>query len=142
MQRRKSKAHDKELTERNQLQRAWRQWHREDLERTLDGPHGSLMAGLMARLKHLTSPRDLLAFVEARNWSAVDYETRLVCLHEVNQTITRHRIRCGLAPFDDLQPRPNVFQRCRAILFPVTDGGQPEPMPAETTHHQSEDHQQ
>ena len=118
MQRRKSKALDQELTERGQLLRAWRAWHREELEHALDGSHGSVVGGLMKQLHRLQDSRDLLAFVAARNWSVIDYETRLVCLHEINSAIARHRERFGLAPFDDTGE--NTFRAIKRMLFPAT----------------------
>ena len=109
--------------------RAWRAWHREQLAHALDGPHGSLVEGLMKQLRRLDDPRALLAFVMARNWTAVDYETRLTCMHEVGQAIVRHRVRAGLPPFDDLTPVPNVFQRVRAIIFSSSSDGESLPKP-------------
>ena len=50
-------AQGRELTERKELLRAWRAWHREELERVLAGPHGEVFAGLMALLKDLNRPR-------------------------------------------------------------------------------------
>ena len=111
-------AQGRELTERKELLRAWRLRHQSNLQHALDGPQGSLVDGLMKQLHHLQDLRDLLAFITARNWSAVDYETRLVCLHEINSAIARHRERLGLAPFDDTGE--NTFRAIKRMLFPAT----------------------
>jgi hypothetical protein len=105
------------------LMRAWRKWHREELEETLAGPHGPMIERLAFILKALTveSAPLLLAYIRGVNWATVDYPTRLVVLHEINAAITKLRERSGLLPFDDGFPgdRPNVFQTIRTILIPA-----------------------
>jgi hypothetical protein len=48
-------------------------------------------------------------------WTAIDYPTRLVVLHETNSAISKQRERLDLAPFDDGLPGdpPNVFSLIR-----------------------------
>jgi hypothetical protein len=89
------------------------------LEEALGGVHGAIVDRLMAQLKDLRSARDLLAFIEAQDWSAIDADTRLVALHEINTAITKFRERNGLAPIDDALPgeRPNAFL-IKQQLFP------------------------
>jgi hypothetical protein len=74
----------------------------------------------MGELKNLGGARDLLAFVEAQDWTAVDAETRLVALHEINSAIAKLRERNGLPPIDDAleHERPNAFILIKKILFP------------------------
>jgi hypothetical protein len=111
---------EQELVEQSRLLRSWRKWHREELEQVLAGPHGAMVERLVFILKSLTleSAPLQLAYVRGIDWSAVDYPTRLVILHEVNTAITRMRERNGLYPFDDGVPgeRANVFQVIRGIL--------------------------
>lgn len=103
--------------EQRQLLRAWHRWHADELAKALDGPHGSLVAGLMERLKR-ASPRELLAFIEARDWKRIDWQTKLVCLHELNQTIVHRREKLGMPPFDDpLDGEDSLFLRARALLL-------------------------
>jgi len=64
MGRRKSEK-DKELADNARLLRAWRHWHREQLEKALNGLHASVMTRLMAELKNLHSARQLVAFTAA-----------------------------------------------------------------------------
>jgi hypothetical protein len=74
-------------------------------------------------------PRQLVGLVQAIAWTAIDYPTRLVVLHETNSAISKQRDRLGLAPFDDGLPGdpPNVFSLIRTtILFaelPAARGG-------------------
>jgi hypothetical protein len=74
----------------------------------------------MDELKDLREARDLLAFIEAQDWTAVDAETRLIVLHQINDAITKHRERNGLAPIDDALPgeRLTAFQVIKNLLFP------------------------
>ena len=66
------------------------------------------MPPLHATAKHLTP------------WSAIDADTRLIALHEINTAITRLRERSGLEPINDALPheRPNVFILVKEALFP------------------------
>jgi hypothetical protein len=90
------------------------------LEEALAGVHHDVVGRLMAQLKDLCSARDLLAFIEAQDWSAIDAETRLVALHEINDAITKFRERNGLPPIDDALPgeRLNAFLLIKQQLFP------------------------
>jgi len=62
------------------------------------------MVRLMAELKNLHSARQLVAFTAAQDWNAIDADTRLVALHEINAAITALRERAGLPPFSDPLP--------------------------------------
>jgi hypothetical protein len=102
--------------------RAWRRWHREQLEEVLAGPHGAMVERLMFILRELTlkSAPLFLAYIKGVDWSAVDANTRFVCLHEIDHTVIRMRERHGMAPFDDPLPgqRENVTRQIKAHLFP------------------------
>lgn len=121
MKTRRSDADQKRADDRRLLC-SWRKWHAECLAEALTGPHASILAQLVEVLCGLTlkSAPVLLAFVERQNWRSVDADTRFIALHEINLAITRLRERAGMAPFDDpLDGRLNVFQRAKALLFPV-----------------------
>lgn len=110
----------KKLANDARLLRAWKAWHREQLEEALAGMHRDVLEQLMLQLKHLREVRELLRFIEAQDWNVVDADTRLIALHEINAAITELRERNGLAPIDDALPgeRPNVFVHIKDQLFP------------------------
>ena len=57
--------------------------------------------------------------MENTDWNAVDYATRLIALHQINDAISRMRVRHGLPTLDDpLPPKLNVFLRVKHRLFP------------------------
>ena len=122
---------DKALQDDARLLRAWKQWHREERIAVLAGAHGPALAELFHMLDNMNymRPRQLLGLVQSIAWTAIDYPTRLVVLHETNSAIGKQRDRLGLAPFDDGLPDdpPNVFRLIRtAILFaelPAPRGG-------------------
>ena len=70
-------AKEQELNDRATLLRAWRRWRREQLEDALAGMHGAVLERLMTQLKDLRSARELVDFIAAQDWAAVDYDTRL-----------------------------------------------------------------
>jgi hypothetical protein len=113
---------EKELCDGAHLLRAWKRWHADQLEETLNGPHGTAVAQVVAFLKHMQpgSASALIALLREHDWSQMDADVRLVVLHEINQAITRLRERAGLAPIDDALPaeRPNAFLLIKEHLFP------------------------
>src|SRR5262249_42291455 len=118
---RRSKALEKELANGSKLLRAWRNWHAEQREEALAGPHGKFVTQLLEALHGLTL-RDgakLVGFIRAQDWSAVDFNTRFVCLHETNDRITILREEAGMAPFDDSLPpgRTTGFLIIRQAMF-------------------------
>lgn len=127
---RHSEARDKKLVDDARLLRAWKQWHREQLEQTLKGVHRDVLEQLMKQLNDLRSARELVAFIEAQDWTAVDANTRLIALHEINIAITKLRVRAEQDPIDDALPdQPlRAFQLIRNIInpsnnqFPATCG--------------------
>jgi hypothetical protein len=119
-------AKEQELNDRATLLRAWRRWRREQLEDALAGMHGAVLEGLMTQLKDLRSARELVDFIAAQDWTAVDYDTRLTALHEINDAIAALREHSGLTPIDDPLPgQPeNAFRIIKAIMssFPPNTG--------------------
>src|SRR5262245_12959325 len=113
------KEEEKELADRERLLHAWHRWHAEQLETALDGIHGDIMRGLMTQLKDLRSARALVEFIDSRDWSRVDVNTRMVALHEINNAITRLREHMNpKEPIGDPLPdQPeSAFQIVKRIL--------------------------
>ena len=108
----------KKLADDAKLLRAWRQWHHAQLVEALAGPHSAVMSDLMTRLGRLdlNAGAALLEFLQGVDWDSVDYDTRLVALHETHNAITRLRERCGFPPFDDGR-EDNVSQIARTIIL-------------------------
>jgi len=125
MKRRKSEK-ERKLADDARLMRAWRNWHAEQLQEAFVGLHRDVMGRLVAELKDLKSARELVAFIDAQDWSAVDANTRLIVLHEVNAAIMRLREHLGQPPIDDaLWHEPlRAFQLIRNIMnqFPASVG--------------------
>jgi hypothetical protein len=113
---------EQKLIDDARLVHAWRAWHREQLHEALAGVHRDVMGRLMAQLKDLRAARELVAFIEAQDWSVVDAGTRLVALHQINVAIMRLRERAGQEPIDDaLWHEPQrAFQVIREIINPVS----------------------
>jgi hypothetical protein len=125
---RRRNAQEQKLADDAYLLRAWRKWHRDELAKALVGLHRDVMTRVMTQLKELRSARELVAAIEAEDWTAVDADTRLIALHQINSAITKLREKQDLAPIDDALPGQPVcaFQLIRNIIdpnqFPVTCG--------------------
>jgi hypothetical protein len=117
---------DQELVNHSRLARAWRKWHREQLEAALAGVHGAVLERLMRELKDLQSARTLVDFISAQDWSVVDADTRLIALHQINKAITKLRERNSLDPISDPLPgQPeSAFRIIRKLMtsFPPQAG--------------------
>jgi hypothetical protein len=118
MHRHRQSKRDKELEDNARLLRRWKAFHHEQLEEALAGVHRDVFERLMAELKTLHSARELVAFISAQDWSAMDANTQLIALHEINSAICRLREKRGLEPIDDALPdQPlTAFQRIRKII--------------------------
>jgi len=119
-------AQEKKLADDARLMRAWRAFHREEREAALAGPYAVTLAELFrmfANLVHV-QPAQLVGFIGAIDWAAIDYQTRLTVLHELNTAITAFREKRGLEPIDDNLPGdPDTpFRTIKAILFPSNEG--------------------
>jgi hypothetical protein len=127
---RRKTAPEQKLADDARLLRAWRQWHREQLEEVLAGPHGTEVARIMTFLKGMEpqSAPALIALMHEFDWSQMDADVRFVILHETNEAITRLRERSGLAPIDDALPgqRENAFRLIKEHLFPLKAESPPE----------------
>jgi hypothetical protein len=126
MTRRTAAQAEKEIRDSARLLRAWKKFHRDEREAVLAGPYAVTLAELFrmfANLKHV-APAQLVGFIGAIDWSAIDYQTRLTVLHELNTAITRYREKCGREPIDDSLPgQPeSPFRAIKAILFPSNEG--------------------
>ena len=121
---------DKEFADDARLLRWWQAWHREQREAVLAGPHGAVLGELFRMIKNLEhiQPGQLIGFVGSINWVAIDADTKLVTLHELNAAITRFRDKRGLEPIDDTVEDEPPFRTIKAILFPSSrapTGAQP-----------------
>jgi len=123
---------DNKLADDARLLRAWKKFHAEEKAAVLAGPYNATLVELFrmfSAIEHVT-PAQLVGFVGAIDWGSVDYQTRVVTLHELNAAITRYRERRGLEPISDPLPNePNSpFRTIKAILFPpngAPTGAQP-----------------
>jgi hypothetical protein len=76
---------------------------------------------MFKNLQHV-QPSQLIGLIRSINWTSVDYDTRLVVLHELNNTITTFREKHGLRT-DGLSGEPDTpFRTIKAILFPSNEG--------------------
>jgi hypothetical protein len=127
--RRKSNKKQKKLTDDARLLRAWKKFHREERETMLAGPHGSVLNELfrvLANLKHM-QPAQLIGYVQSIDWSVIEYDTKLVVIHECNTAITALREKHDLASIDDNLPgEPETpFRTIKAVVltaFPHHEG--------------------
>jgi hypothetical protein len=114
------KSKNEELADNARLLRAWKKWHREQLEEVLTGPHGAAVAQVIGFLDGmgLQSAPTLIALLREHDWQQIDHDVRYVLLHEINAAITKLRERSGLTPIDDALPheRNTSFLIIRELL--------------------------
>ena len=119
-EKRRAKATEKALAERDDLFRLWKQWRRERLETLLAGPHGEAAGALVAFLQTMTldDGERLVEFVRAADWARADADTRFEVLSLINATIVALRERAGLPAFDDALPdqEPTTFLLIRELF--------------------------
>ena len=122
MTRRTAVQAEKELRDNARLLRWWKAWHREQREAVLAGPHGAVLAELFRMVKNLqhVQPAQLIGLARSIDWAAIDADTKLVTLHELNAAITRFREKRGLEPIDDTVSDEPPFRTIKAILFPAS----------------------
>jgi hypothetical protein len=111
----------KELADQARFTRVWKNFHREDREAVLNGPHAIVLNELFrmfANLKHV-QPAQLIGFVRSVDWTVIDYSTKLTVVHELNTAITAFRVKHGLSEIDDGLPgEPDTpFSTIRAIVL-------------------------
>jgi hypothetical protein len=131
---RKSEREQKKLADDARLLQAWRKFHREERDAVVAGPHGVVLGELFRMFKNLehVQPSQLIGLTRTIDWAAIDYATRLVVLHEANNSIIALREKRGLDPIDDpLDEATNVFRTLRNIItsFP-SSAGKPRPATA------------
>jgi hypothetical protein len=97
---------EKELRDNARLLRAWKKFHREEREAVLSGSHGAVLSELFRMFKNLqhVRPAQLIGYAQSIDWSAIDYNTKLTVVHELNNAITAYRTKHGLEPIDDNLP--------------------------------------
>ena len=121
MKRPLSDKQQKKLADDARLLKAWKQFHREEREAVLAGPHGTVLSELFRMFENLQNvqPSQLIGFADSIDWASIDYATRLTVLHEVNNAITAYRVKRGLEPIDDNLPgQPDTpFRMIKAIVL-------------------------
>ena len=134
---------DRTLVDNGRLLRAWKKFHRDERDAVLAGPHARTLEGLFqafSAIEHV-APVQLIGFINAINWSAVDHQTRCITLHELSTAIVRLREKRGLPPFDDplWGAPPNAFQVIQKIIteFPAS----PQERPARRGPYPEADHE-
>jgi len=120
MKRRRT-AQEQKLADDVRLMRWWSAWHREERDAVVSGPHSSVLSELFRMFKNLDSvkPAQLIGLAKSIDWNLVDYNTKLVVIHELNNAITKFREKCGLEPIDDNLPgNPETpFRAIKAIVL-------------------------
>jgi muconolactone delta-isomerase len=117
---RREKAKEKALAERDDLLRLWKRWRHERLEALLAGPYGESVRELLAFLQtmSLDDGPQLIEFVSAGDWHRTDPDTRFEILSLINTALTTLREQHGLPPFDDALPdeEPTAFLIIRELF--------------------------
>jgi hypothetical protein len=113
----------KKLADDARLLRAWKKFHLEERLAVLAGPHGAMLAELFRAFDNLAhiKPVQLIGLVHAVDWTTVNYDARLIVLHELNVAITKFRVKRGAEPINDNLPgQPETpFRVIRAIIHQV-----------------------
>ena len=111
----------KKLADNARLLRAWKKFHRDECEAVLAGPHGVVLSELFRMFKNLKhmQPSQLIGYTQSIDWATIDYPTRLVIIHEIDNAITAFREKRGLEPIDDNLPgQPDTpFRMIKAIVL-------------------------
>ena len=119
---RRNTAQEKKLADNERLLRWWKKVHREEREAVLAGPHSVVLGELFRMFKNLqhVRPAQLLGFARSIDWAAIDADTKLVTLHELNAAITRLREKHNMEPIDDTVSDEPPFRMIKAIMFPAS----------------------
>jgi hypothetical protein len=101
--------------------RAWKKFHCEERDEVLRGSHAAVLNELFRMFANLESVKSaqLIGFIHAINWAAINHSTRLTVLHEANNAITALRTKRGLEPISDPLPgEPETpFRMIKAIVL-------------------------
>jgi len=119
---RRNTAQEKKLADNERLLRWWKKFHREEREAVLAGPHSVVLGELFRMFKNLqhVRPAQLLGFARSIDWAAIDADTKLVTLNEINAAITRLRDKHNMEPIDDTVSDEPPFRMIKAIMFPAS----------------------
>src|SRR5262245_48218847 len=120
MTRRTAVQAEKEIRDSARLLRAWKRFHRDEREAVLAGPHSAVLSELFRMFKNLQhlQPSQLIGYAQSIDWSLIDYDTKLVVIHECNTAITKFREKRGLEPIDDNLDGPDTpFRAIKAIVL-------------------------
>jgi hypothetical protein len=119
MKRRRT-AQEQKLADDARLLRAWKKFHAEEKAAVLAGPYSTTLVELFRMFANIecVKPAQLIGFIGAVDWAAIDYPTRLVVLHELNNAVTAYRTKRRLEPIDDNVPgQPETpFRTLKAII--------------------------
>jgi hypothetical protein len=119
-EKRRAKAAEKALAERDSMFSLWKLWRRERREALLAGPHGAAARELVAFLQTmaLDDGARLVEFVRAADWAHADADTKFEILALINITITALRERAKLPPINDSLPdeKPTAFLIIRELF--------------------------
>jgi hypothetical protein len=116
---------DRESFEAAQQFRLYNKFIKERSDNLLTGQYGEQVRTLFKILNDLSAspPGALVEWIKHSQLDKADYNTRHNVLAIIGRSIARHRIRQGLAPFDDSLPfsdeQPTVFEQIRTILTGV-----------------------
>src|SRR5262249_42462089 len=114
---------EQKLADDARLLRAWKKFHREEREAVVAGPRGTVLGELFRMFENLEDcqPAQLIGIARSIDWTAIEYNTKLVVLHELNSAITAFRVKHGLPAIDDGLPNANEpdtpFRTIRAIVL-------------------------
>jgi hypothetical protein len=119
-EKRRAKAAEKALAERDILFHLWQRAQRERLDALLAGPHGAAARELVAFLQSMTFDDEvrLVEFIRAAGWERADANTRFEILALLDAALIGLRERAGLAGIDDplMHEAPSAFLILRGIL--------------------------
>ena len=119
MPRPRSDKAQKKLADDARLMRWWKAWHRKQRDEALAKyPDLAELFRMFKNLEHLR-PAQLIGFAQSIVWAAIDYNTKLTVIHEINTAITAFRVKRGLEPIDDNLPGdPDTpFRTIKAIVL-------------------------
>jgi len=121
------KALIKVLQERDLLMRLWKNWRRDVVKASLEGPYQKQLEQLIAFLDamKLEDERKLLKLVQAGPWTEAHIDIRYLVLRLCSTRLANLREKEDLPPFDDALPgQPlTVYQLIRARLMEKTHAG-------------------
>ncbi len=120
VEKRRAKAAERALRERDDLLRIWKRWRRERDDAWLAGPYGAAAQALLEFLRAMSLDDEaaLVQFVRATGWQHADVDTKFEVLSLINTTLVALRERAGLPPIDDALPdeEPTAFLIIREMF--------------------------